>query len=291
MKDSSAPATAVEAPSVVPAAPAPAPARPGPRGSPTVLLVMIGLVLASAAALGIRTLLQAGTERTEDATLTSDIVALSARASGEVARVFVQENQQVRKGEVLVELDERLANLEVARAEARLALVQAQQQAATSAPGGGRPELAAAQFEEARQAVEKARLQRSFLKVVAPRDGMVARLAAREGQFIGEGQRLLQLVPPPRVVIANFKETQIRHLRPGQRVTILVDAYAEQPLQGKVVSLAGGTNASFALLPPNNASGNFVKVVQRVPVRIALDAPPLVAMPTGLSVEVIVDTN
>jgi len=118
-----------------------------------------------------------------------------------------------------------------------------------------------------------ARLHRSFLTVIAPREGVVAKLTAREGQFVQTGQPLVQLVPSPTAVVANFKETQLRHLQPGQRATIHVDAWPDTPLKGKAHSIAGGTGASFSLLPPNNATGNFVKVVQRVPVRPVLTKP------------------
>jgi membrane fusion protein (multidrug efflux system) len=93
-------------------------------------------------------------------------------------------------------------------------------------------------------------------------------------------------------VIANYKETQVGKMRPGQRATIEIDAYPHREFEGKVESLSGGTGSSFSLLPADNASGNFVKVVQRVPVRIAwINLPPDVALRAGLSVDAVVEVG
>jgi membrane fusion protein (multidrug efflux system) len=125
--------------------------------------------------------------------------------------------------------------------------------------------------------------------VVAQADGQVTRLTAREGQMVQPGQPLAELVPDSTYVVANFKETQIGDMKPGQPVEIDVDAYPGLQLHGQIESLAGGTGARFSLMPPDNASGNFVKVVQRVPVRIAWVNPPKdVALRPGLSTDVTV---
>ena len=101
-----------------------------------------------------------------------------------------------------------------------------------------------------------------------------------------------QLVPARTYLVANFKETQTGALKPGQKVTVDVDAYEGRSLEGRVESISGGTGARFALLPPDNASGNFVKVVQRVPVRIAWVNPPAdLALRAGLSANVTVHTR
>src|SRR5204862_6443617 len=122
-------------------------------------------------------------------------------------------------------------------------------------------------------------------------DGQASNLAAREGQLVSTGQPLIELVPATTYVVANFKETQLGHIRQGDQARIRVDAFPGHDLGGTVESLAGGTGASFSLLPPDNASGNFVKVVQRVPVRIALTDPAAVerlGLRAGLSADVTV---
>lgn len=122
----------------------------------------------------------------------------------------------------------------------------------------------------------------------------VGDLAVRVGQFVQPGTRLMTLVPVDRLFIeANFKETQLGLMRVGQPVRIEVDALPGVELSGRVASFAPGTGAQFSVLPPQNATGNFTKIVQRVPVRIAIEAPPAVRrlLVPGMSVEVTVDTR
>jgi membrane fusion protein (multidrug efflux system) len=111
------------------------------------------------------------------------------------------------------------------------------------------------------------------------------------GSLVTIGQPLVQLVPRQTYVVANFKETQVRSMRPGQQVRIKVDALGGQEFDGRVESLSGGTGASFSMLPPDNASGNFVKVVQRVPVRISWNGPTADRVAAGSSAEVTVYTK
>ena len=110
------------------------------------------------------------------------------------------------------------------------------------------------------------------------------------GSLVSAGQPLVQLVPMQTYVIANFKETQVRAMKAGQPAHIKVDALSGE-YEGSVESLSGGTGASFSLLPPDNASGNFVKVVQRVPVRIKWNGPASNRVPVGASAEVTVTTR
>jgi membrane fusion protein (multidrug efflux system) len=128
----------------------------------------------------------------------------------------------------------------------------------------------------------------------APVDGVVGNRAGQTGQYVKPGTQLLSLVPLPRVyVTANFKETQLTLMRPGQPVQVSVDAYPDQVIEGHVESFAPASGAEFSLLPPDNATGNFTKIVQRVPVRIALPAngPLSLLLRPGLSVVVSVDTR
>jgi membrane fusion protein (multidrug efflux system) len=148
--------------------------------------------------------------------------------------------------------------------------------------------LAHARVATAEAAVKAAQLNLSYTKIVAPRDGIASKLAVHAGSYVTAGMPVVQLVPRTTYVLANFKETQMRDMRPGQRATVRVDAVGRRDFEGKVESLSGGTGASFSLLPPDNASGNFVKVVQRVPVRISWNGPPADQVAVGSSAEVTV---
>jgi membrane fusion protein (multidrug efflux system) len=144
----------------------------------------------------------------------------------------------------------------------------------------------------AQAALDLARLQLSYTTLRAPAGGAVSRLAARQGQIVAAGQTLAQLVPDRTYVVANFKETQTGAIRPGEKVDVELDAYPGRIIAGRVESVSGGTGARFALLPPDNASGNFVKVVERVPVRIAWTSPPAdLPLRAGLSASVTVHTR
>jgi len=193
----------------------------------------------------------------------------------------------------------QLAAAEQSRQVALGRVAEAQGQFAQSAPvdekisvARASAELAQARVTVAEATLEQARLQLDYTRVVAPSDGQVSKLSIREGQFLSAGQPVARLVPPRTYVIANFKETQVGRIRPGQRVEVKVDAFPGRTLTGRVESLSGGTGASFSLLPPDNASGNFVKVVQRVPVRISwVDSPEELPLQAGLSAEVTVFTT
>jgi len=139
-----------------------------------------------------------------------------------------------------------------------------------------------------------AKLQLSYVTVPAPASGYVSRKNVEVGQFVQAGQPLLAIVGDGETwVVANFKETQLKKMKVGQPVTVEVDAYPKHAFHGKVESIAAATGAKFALLPPDNATGNFTKVVQRVPVKIVLDEAPDPARPlrAGMSVNAIVDVR
>jgi membrane fusion protein (multidrug efflux system) len=143
----------------------------------------------------------------------------------------------------------------------------------------------------AQATLEAARLALSYTKITALSDGIASKLSAHVGTLVGAGQPIAQLVPRKTYVVANFKETQVRAMKPGQRVHIKIDALGGDDFEGNVESLSGGTGASFSMLPPDNASGNFVKVVQRVPVRISWNGPTSDKLAAGSSAEVTVYTK
>jgi membrane fusion protein (multidrug efflux system) len=129
--------------------------------------------------------------------------------------------------------------------------------------------------EQQRASVEQAELALSYTRIYAPESGCITRKSVEPGDFVQPGQPLLALVSDRLWVVANFKETQLTRMRPGQPVTLKLDAFPQFRLRGHVESFQSGTGAAFSLLPPENATGNYVKVVQRVPVKIVLDeAPP-----------------
>ena len=135
--------------------------------------------------------------------------------------------------------------------------------------------------------LEQATLNLSYTKIYATESGSVANKSVEHGNFVQPGQTLLSVVPDKLYVTANYKETQLTHVRPGQQVKVFVDAFPDLQLRGHVDSIQRGTGSHFALLPPENATGNFVKVVQRVPVKIELDNPgeALKLISPGMSVE------
>jgi membrane fusion protein (multidrug efflux system) len=148
---------------------------------------------------------------------------------------------------------------------------------------------AAAKRDLARERLRQAELQLSYTRILAPARGQVSKKSVEAGMVVAAGKPLLAIVPldPERLwVTANFKESQIGRMRPGQRVEITVDALPGVRLTGQVDSIMAGTGAVFSLFPPENAMGNYVKVVQRVPVRIRLDPydPAQVPLRLGLSV-------
>jgi len=145
-----------------------------------------------------------------------------------------------------------------------------------------------------RLAADKADRDLSFTVLHAPYDGIIGNLDMQEGDLVTTGRRLAALVPSDRLYVdANFKETQLAGIRPGEKVAIHVDAYEDEPIEGTVMSISPATGSVFSLLPANNATGNFTKVVQRVPVRIALPAKAVEEgrLRAGLSVVVDIDTR
>jgi membrane fusion protein (multidrug efflux system) len=226
-----------------------------------------------------------------------------ALAQEQVARVAAQHAQDdvsryaplVRTG---AETSERLASLVSTRDQARATLAanaaavrsaQTQVEATTAQIA-----QAKAQLEAARASLRQAQLDMNDTTLDSPIAGRIGDRSVRVGQYVQPGTRLLTVVPVQSVYLqANFKETQIGHMRPGQPATLHVDALRGLDLHGVVDSFAPGTGSEFALLPPENATGNFTKIVQRVPVRIRVDAGPntrALLLP-GLSVTVDIDTR
>jgi membrane fusion protein, multidrug efflux system len=285
-------------------------------------------------------------ESTDDAYTTNHLHQISPRINGTVQRVLVDDNERVKAGQVLVELDPRdyevslrqaqadlnAAEAAVAQGEAQLQVAKAnvgQAQAnqasaqanadnanadqkrdaellknrvispqdmdhANEAARSGNAALAAAkkqvaaaeaqvaladaqlkaghaQVRRAQEAVEQAELNLSYAKIVSPADGQVGQRTVESGNRVQPGQALMAISEPEIWVLANLKETQLEKVRVGQPVAIRIDAFPHQNFSGWVDSVQPGSGATYALLPPDNATGNFIKIVQRVPVKIVFD--------------------
>ena len=290
-------------------------------------------------------------ESTDDAFVDARIVRLAPQIAGRVVRVYANDNERVRAGQLLVEIDTgevqarleeavsqgALARTELEQAETQvrsteaasaqaaslaaaaqaqaenatrdlkrylglqasnpLAVAQAQlDQAAAAARSttaqynatkqqaiSANVAIAAARAQAAGAAarikvfdaqVQQARLNYGYARVVAPIEGHVAQRRVAIGSYVSPGQQMMAIVPLQVWVTANFKETQLADVRPGQHVSIGIDACPSVKARGHVDSIQRGAGQAFALLPPENATGNFVKVVQRVPVKIVFDRVP-----------------
>jgi membrane fusion protein (multidrug efflux system) len=170
--------------------------------------------------------------------------------------------------------------------EAALSTAQANQTAAEKQVAVLRTQQqgAEAQLEQAQATLTQARTNLARARITAPETGRATKISAAAGGIAQPGQALMMFVPIRVWVTANFKETQLALMRPGQPVDISVDAYPGKVLHGHIDSIQAGSGAAFSLLPPENATGNFVKVVQRVPVKIVFDEPPDVYLGPGMSV-------
>lgn len=199
----------------------------------------------------------------------------------------------------LARAEASLSSMRLAREQAQSRIAEAQARLSQSNQVDALVREAQARAEQAQSAVataqaqlELAQLELSYTKIYAPVAGTVSKKSINLGQSVTAGQGVVQLVPPHFWVTANFKETQLAHMRVGQPVELSVDAYPGHTLTGTVQSFSAATGSRFALLPPDNASGNFTKVVQRVSTRIELDdIPHGLALRPGMSVEVEVDTS
>jgi membrane fusion protein (multidrug efflux system) len=207
--------------------------------------------------------------------------------------VAAKKNVETRKAMI------RQAEAALAAAESNMGQAKARLSSAESAPdkvaqSRSHADMAAADIKKAEADLEQARLNLSYTKITAPIDGFVTRKKIEIGVLVQAGQSILFLVPRDVWVTANFKETQIAGMSPGQPVDIRVDTYPDLDLKGHVDSIQRGTGSLFSLLPPENATGNFVKVVQRVPVKIVFDSRDFgkdILLTPGMSVIAVVNTG
>lgn len=214
-----------------------------------------------------------------------------AFASQEVSRYAPLAATGAEPRERLAQLRNQLKQAQAQAATRRAAVLAAQRRFGTL---GAQIEQALSQVRAGQAQLEAANVNVESTTLRASISGRVGDLAVRVGQFVQPGTRLMTIVPVNQIYVeANFKETQLGLMRVGQPATIKVDALPGVELTGRVASFAPGTGAQFSILPPQNATGNFTKIVQRLPVRIAIEASPTVRrlLAPGMSVKVSVDTR
>jgi membrane fusion protein (multidrug efflux system) len=213
---------------------------------------------------------------------------------------FDRADTQLRVAQSAVEVAKaRLTTIQGSAAQAQSRVVEARAKAKISNNvdtqiqlAQARAKAAHAQVDTAKAARELAALDVSYTKIFAPSDGVVSKKSINVGQMLSPGQSIVQLVPDKLWVTGNFKETQVAKMRVGQPATVEVDAFSGTSIEGEVESFSAATGAKFTLLPPDNATGNFTKIVQRLPVRVRLNAlPPGIVLRPGMSVDLTVDTR
>jgi len=264
--------------------------------------------------------------KTDDAYTAAEVALVTAQVDGPVAQVDVVDSQEVKRGDVLVVIDDTDARLALRQAQADLARANAQVISATAdverskidlqrrqalvASGsvsgdelthvvnGASDARAALTAAHAAVALAQARVDKAGVDlgrtvIRSPVDGIIARRQVQLGQRVQPSTPLLSVAPVREMYVnANFKEVQLRKVRAGQQVELVADLYGHKVVfHGVIAGFNGGTGSAFALIPAQNATGNWIKVVQRLPVRIALDPNELVAHPlrVGLSVDAQVD--
>ena len=237
---------------------------------------------------------------------------MQPKVSGYITAVPVTDNQHVASGDVIARIDDRDYRIALEQAKAQLAHDQALLEQAKTNLGRfqiprATPERSPSNSLTTRTTSSSRTKPRSrsigrrwtrlssnlsYTTVTAAQAGRVVSLSAAVGQFAQAGTTLTMFVPDEIWVTANFKETQLDAMRPGQPVTLTIDAYPDRSIRGHVASVQSGSGPAFSLLPPENATGNWVKIVQRVPVKIVMDDPPAdVALGPGMSVETTVRVN
>jgi membrane fusion protein (multidrug efflux system) len=215
-------------------------------------------------------------EETDDAYVTGHLHNISARINGVVTKVLVDDNQYVHAGDTLVELDPM--EYQAVSAAAKANLDTAQSNLNRQEPLLATHALAPEDVDKTRNTrdddlaqYELAELQIVYSTLKAPADGYIGRKNVEVGNRISSGQTLMVVVEPDLWVIANFKETQLAHMQINQPVTITIDSIPGKVFTGKVDSFSPATGNEFALLPADNSTGNFTKIVQRIPVKIIFD--------------------
>jgi len=269
------------------------PSIPTPSpGKKLAIRVVLGTVVLIAVIWGLCVLIHSFYyESTDDAFVEGHVATIGTKLSNTVQTVYIDDNYEVKKGELLVQIDPRDYEAQVHEAQANYDKARSDYDrdvalVSTAAISKADMDTTQAAMEATAAQLDQAKLNLEYTRITAPMDGRITRKNVEPGDYIQTGQTLFSIVPHDIWVIANFKETQLTHMLPGQPATIRIDAFPGKVFKGHVDSLQSGTGARFSLLPAENATGNYVKVVQRIPVKILFDEPPQVqaAFAPGLSV-------
>ncbi len=228
---------------------------------------------------------------TENAYVETELSPVNSRLMGYVREVYVEENDKVTKGQELLKLDDVDTKLELTFKQAKFKKAYADEARAVRlqkehALSDSDFELAQATLAGIKAEVDGSLLKLQFTSVLSATNGIVAKRSAQPGQFVQPGQSLFVIVPTDKAWIrANFKENQIRKIKPGQSVEIQVDAFPDEKWTGEVEFVYPSSVASLSLIPPENSTGNFTKVVQRFPVKISFEQKKEHPLLPGMSVE------
>ncbi|MEA9563512.1 MULTISPECIES: HlyD family secretion protein [unclassified Xanthomonas] len=231
-----------------------------------------------------------------DATIAEQRAALSSnQALRDRTRSAYARTQQLANQKLVSEQDRDTAFAARAQADAGVAQARASVQAAEENARSVTVNRAAleAAVANAQAAVQLAQINLDNTRIVAPRDGQLGQLGVRQGAYVTNGTQLMSLVPDTLWIVANFKETQMAKIRIGQRASFTVDALDNARLHGRVQEISPAAGSEFSVLPADNATGNFVKIAQRIPLRISVDPGQSLAprLRPGMSVVVAVDTD
>ena len=241
---------------------------------------------AEAAARGKLAQARAGVTAAASAVLEAQASLHSVQASFEHAETELRRQQGVdARARSQKDLDAAVSTRKTSSAAQERAQAQVRSAQAQVAQAQANVTAAEGDCQKAQADTHKAQVNLDHCRIFAPADGRIASKAVDAGAYVTPANPLFQLVPAQVWVVANFKETQLRHMRPGQPVEVSVDAFPSLTLTGRVDSIQSGTGSRFAVIPTENATGNFVKVVQRIPVKILLDHDNLGQLAPGMSVE------
>jgi membrane fusion protein (multidrug efflux system) len=231
-------------------------------------------------------------EQTNDAQIEEYINPVISRVSGYIADVKFEENQHVAKGDTLLVIDSREYLLQQEQTEAAIQKTIAQLQALNNK---AEKEILLAELARLNALLKKQKLDVSYTFITAPYNGRIGKRTIGAGQMINAGETLAFIVnnETDKWVVANFKETQVAHMHTGDSVKVIADAYPDKSFKGTIISFSPATGSRFSLLPPDNATGNYVKIVQRIPVRIRIDGnrKDLEVLKVGMNVNVYLPKN
>lgn len=237
---------------------------------------MAGIIIVALCIWGIISLWSYHTyEQTNNAQIDEYVNPVISRAGGFIAAVKFEENQHVAKGDTLLIIDNREYTLQQQQTEAAIQKTRAQLQLLENKQHTPKAEkeVVLAELSRLNALLNRHKLDVSYTVITAPYNGRMGRRTVETGQMINAGETLAFIVnnETDKWVVANFKETQVAHMRIGDSVKVIADAYPEQSFKGRIISFSPATGSRFSLLPPDNATGNYVKIVQRIPVRIRID--------------------